>query len=584
MTTLAATQQQKANPLVQGIRDCRTAFIITFMFAFGVNVLNLITPLYSLQVLDRVIGSGNAHTLLMLSVIIFFIYISHTLLQIARSFVLIKIGEWLDNKISPQLFSHAVVNASIKQSMGGSQIIREFNTIKSFLTSIGINSLFDAPWSVIYIAVIFMIHPYLGWLTIFGAILMLLMAFINAVAINSTLGSSTDYNLQGLHMAEIATRNAESVQAMGMMGAVRKRWAAINKKALDAQSVASYRNGLITNVTRFIRAIIAMAVTGIAAYIIISTHPPEMTVGNMIASSIMVSRALAPFDHAVEVWKQISSALKSYKKINSSLSQELVRTEGMSIPNPQGRLSVENVFFAHPPASPGEQPKYILKGMNFTLEPGKSLAIIGPSAAGKSTLARLLIGVWKPLSGYVRLDDADVYAWNREDFGKHSGYLPQGVELFSGTIKDNISRMIEDPDPALVVEAAKLAGAHEMISRMPKGYETDIGIAGSLLSGGQRQRIGLARAFFGNPKLVVLDEPNASLDDKGEQALIEAIHNTKNRGISTILISHRPSILSFVDMIMIIQDGMIVAYGPKDEVLAKLQNQAKNLQEKPQNQ
>lgn len=579
MNSVTATQNTQNNPLIQGIKDCRTAFIITFFFAFGVNVLNLITPLYSLQVLDRVIGSHNSYTLLMLSVIILFVYISHMLLQVARSFVLIKIGEWLDSKISPELFSHAVVSASVRPSMGGSQIIREFNTIKSFLTSIGINSLFDAPWSVIYILVIFMIHPYLGWLTIFGAILMLFMAFVNAYAINSTLGSSTDYNLKGLHMAEIATRNAESVQAMGMMSAVRNRWKFMNKKALDAQSVASYRSGLITNFTRFLRAIIAMAVTGIAAWIIISTNPPEMTVGAMIATSIMVSRALAPFDQAVEVWKQISSALKSYKKINASFAHDAQRVEGMSIPNPKGRLSVENVFFAHPP-SPGEQPKYTLKGINFTLEPGKSLAIIGPSAAGKSTLARLLIGVWKPTSGYVRLDDADVYTWNREDFGKHSGYLPQGVELFSGTIKDNIARMQDNPDPKLVVEAAKLAGAHEMISRMPKGYETDIGFAGSSLSGGQRQRVGLARAFYGNPKLVVLDEPNASLDDKGEQALVDAIKNTKDRGISTILISHRPSVLSFVDMIMIVQEGMLVAYGPKEEVLAKLQSQAKQVHEK----
>lgn len=579
MNSVTATQNTQNNPLIQGIKDCKTAFIITFFFAFGVNVLNLITPLYSLQVLDRVIGSHNSYTLLMLSVIILFVYISHMLLQVARSFVLIKIGEWLDSKISPELFSHAVVSASVRPSMGGSQIIREFNTIKSFLTSIGINSLFDAPWSVIYILVIFMIHPYLGWLTIFGALLMLFMAFVNAYAINSTLGSSTDYSLKGLHMAEIATRNAESVQAMGMMSAVRNRWKFMNKKALDAQSVASYRSGLITNFTRFLRAIIAMGVTGIAAWIIISTNPPEMTVGAMIATSIMVSRALAPFDQAVEVWKQISSALKSYKKINSSFAHDAQRVEGMSIPNPKGRLSVENVFFAHPP-SPGEQPKYTLKGINFTLEPGKSLAIIGPSAAGKSTLARLIIGVWKPTSGYVRLDDSDVYTWNREDFGKHSGYLPQGVELFSGTIKDNIARMQDNPDPKLVVEAAKLAGAHEMISRMPKGYDTDIGIAGSSLSGGQRQRVGLARAFYGNPKLVVLDEPNASLDDKGEQALVDAIKNTKDRSISTILISHRPSVLSFVDMIMIVQEGMLVAYGPKEEVLAKLQSQSKQLHEK----
>ncbi len=569
------TNKASLTPLTQGINDCRKAFLITFFFAFAVNVLNLITPLYSLQVLDRVLGSNNKSTLLLLSVIILFVYVSHMLLQVARSFVLIKIGEWLDNRISPELFAHAVTSASIRTSMGGSQIIREFSTIKNFLTSVGINSLFDAPWSVIYIIVVFLIHPYLGWLTIFGALLMIFMAFINSYAIDSNLGSSNDHALKGLHMAEIATRNAEAVQAMGMMNAVRNRWAAINRQALHTQSIASYRSGIITNITRFLRAIIAMAVTGIAAYLIISTFPPEMTVGYMIASSIMVSRALAPFDHAVEVWRQISGALKAYRRINESFAKDAARPEGMSIPNPSGKLTVENVFFAHAP-SPNEQPRYILKGMNFVLEPGNSLAIIGPSAAGKSTLARLLVGIWKPTSGSVRLDELDVYQWNRQDFGKHSGYLPQGVELFSGTIKENIARMQEDPDPALVLEAAKLAGAHEMISRMSKGYETDIGVAGSLLSGGQRQRVALARAFYGNPKLVVLDEPNASLDDQGELALIDAIKNTKDKGISTIMISHRPAILSFVDMIMIIQEGVIVAYGPKEEVLAKLQSQVKN--------
>lgn len=567
-TNTAPDKKLLSNPLVQALQDCKLAFIITFVFSFGVNVLNLITPLYSLQVLDRVISSGSQDTLLMLTLIIIVIYLSHTLLQVARSFTLIKIGEWLDKKMSPQLFQHAVESSSQRQSMGASQTIREFGTIKAFLTSIGINSLFDAPWSFIYIIVIFMIHPSLGWLTIVGGAIILFFAFLNAYAVNDTLSSSNESNIRGHYLAEIATRNAETVQAMGMMKNVKSHWANVNSKALQMQSVASYRNGVISNITKFLRAILQVAVTGIGAYLVITTNPPEMTVGNMIASSIIVGRALAPFDQAIEVWKQASSAMKSYVKIKGFMDASMNKIEGMPIPNPEGRLSVENLFYSVPVPA-GQPAKPILKGLNFVLEPGLSLAIIGPSGAGKSTLARLLIGVWKPTSGTVRIDNADVYTWNRDDFGKHAGYVPQGIELFNGTIKENIARMSHHPDPELVIEAANFAGAHELISKMPNGYETDIGLAGSSLSGGQKQRVALARAFYGNPKIVVLDEPNANLDERGEQALVQALVKAKEKKITTVLISHRPSILSFVDMIMLVQEGVIVAYGPRQEILAR---------------
>lgn len=569
-TSIVSKEDQKIdNPLIAALKDCKQAFIVTFLFSFGVNLLNLITPLYSLQVLDRVLGSQNKHTLLMLSVIIFFIYISHTLLQIARSFILIKVGEWLDKKISPKLFAHAVSTAALRPSLGGSQVIREFNNIKMFLTSMGINSLFDAPWSIIYIIVVFMIHPYLGWITIIGVILALFMAMLNAHAVNDTLSASNESSIKSHHMAEISTRNAETVQAMGMLNRVQHRWATMNNHALKMQSVASYRNGVISNITKFFRALIQVAVTGVGAYIVIASNGQDMTAGYMIASSIIVGRALSPFDGAVDVWKQASTAMKSYKKIIAFLNDSVNTDEGLSISDTKGKISVENVFFAHPTKVPSPQPHYTLKGVSFTLEAGKSLAIIGANAAGKSTLSRLLVGVWKPTSGHVRLDDIDVMSWKREEFGKHVGYLPQGVQLFNGTIKENIARMDEHPDPESVIKAAKLAGAHELISRLPSGYDTDIGISGSSLSGGQRQRVGLARAFFGDPKVVILDEPNANLDEKGEKALMEALMNSKEHKITTIIVSHRPSILSFVDMIMILQDGMIAAYGPRDEIMAR---------------
>ena len=578
--SLTVTEEEKSvNPLVSALRDCKYVFIVTFIFSFGVNLLNLITPLYSLQVLDRVLGSGNQYTLIMLSLIIFFIYVSHTLLQVARSFILIKTGEWLDKRISPKLFSHAVVTSAVRASLGGSQAIREFGNVKQFLTSIGINSLFDAPWSIIYILVVFMIHPYLGWITVFGVVSSLFMAMLNGYAVNDSLSASNESNIRSHNMAEMATRNAETIQAMGMLGRIQQRWSRVNSHTLQMQSIASYRNGLISNITKLIRALIQMAVTGVGAYIVITTGGKDMTAGYMIASSIIVGRALSPFDAAVDIWKQASSALKSYKKINIFLDTGTYKDEGLFITNPSGKISVENAFFAHPPKAPGAQPHYTLKGVNFTLEPGKSLAILGANAAGKSTLSRLLVGVWKPSSGHVRLDDIDVTSWKREEFGKNIGYLPQGVQLFNGTIKENIARMNPDPDVDEVIKAAKLAGAHEVISRLPDGYDTDIGIGGASLSGGQRQRVALARAFFGNPKVVILDEPNASLDDKGELALMQALTDSKERSITTIIISHKPNILSFVDMIMILQDGMIVAYGSRDEIMARF-NQNKTQPEK----
>lgn len=570
----AASNSKPSNPLLIAIGKCKSAFWVTFWFAFAINLLMLITPLYSLQVLDRVIGSSSIETLIMLSLIIGCIYFIYGLLQIARSFTLIKVGEWLDNTLSPIIFGHAISASATRVNIGASQLLRDFQTVKMFLTSTGINTLFDAPWSIIYIIVVFMIHPYLGIITVVGAIIIVSTAFFNAIATNRTLGESTEFAIKSHTQADIANRNAEVVEAMGMMKNVTKNWHKFNAASLAKQSVASYRNGVISNFSRFIRNIMQMLVTGVGAYVVIKTHNRDMTTGHMIASSIIVGRALAPFDNAIELWKSISSTLKSYRNINQSFNMHSARDEGMPIPHVEGRLSVSEAYYAVPlpqgaPAAP--IPKYILKGVNFALEPGEILAIIGASAAGKSTLAKAMVGVWKITSGSIRLDSAEIYNWNRENFGQHIGYLPQGIELFSGTIKQNIARMAEDADPAAVITAAKLAGAHEMILRLPDGYDSDIGPAGSNLSGGQRQRVGLARAFYGNPKFIVLDEPNANLDEAGEIALANALKQAKTLGITVIVISHRPSVLSVVDKILLLQDGSVAAFGTPEEIHNKIQ-------------
>lgn len=565
--------EKRENPLKVALEKCRVAFKVVFVFAFFINLLMLVTPLYSLQVLDRVIGSGNLKTLLMLSVIIACVYFVHMLLQIARSFTLIKVGEWLDNNLSPIIFGHSISASATKVNPASSQMLRDFQTVKTFLTSTGINTLFDAPWSIVYIIVIFLIHPYIGFITIAGAVIIVSFAFFNAVATNRTLGEATELSIKSMSQADIANRNAEAVEAMGMIGNIKKNWAKFNEASLGKQSIASYRNGIISNFSRFVRNVMQMAVTGTGAYVVVSTNGADMSTGGMIASSIIVGRALAPFDNAIVMWKSISGAMKSYKNINESFDRYQERDQSMPIPYVDGHLAAENVYYAAPVPQGAPQPpmpKHILKGVSFAIQPGKILAVIGPSGAGKSTLAKLIVGVWGASSGSIRLDGGDVYTWNRENFGEHVGYLPQGIELFSGSIKQNIARMSEKIDPEMVIETAKMCGGHEIILRFPDGYDTDIGSGGSNLSGGQRQRIGLARAFYGNPKLVILDEPNANLDEAGELALASALQTAKEKGITVIVISHRTSILSKVDKIMVIQDGSVASFGSKEEVQGRI--------------
>ena len=565
--------EDELNPLKLALEKCKTAFKIVFVFAFVINLLMLVTPLYSLQVLDRVLGSRNLNTLLLLSLIIAFVYFVHMLMQIARSFTLIKVGEWLDNTLSPIIFGHSISASATKVNPASSQMLRDFQTLKTFLTSTGINTVFDAPWSIVYIIVLFLIHPYIGFITIAGAVIIVSLAFFNAIATNKTLGEATEFSIKGMGQADIANRNAEAVEAMGMIRNVKKNWAKFNKASLAKQSVASYRNGILSNISGFVRNIMQMAVTGTGAYVVVTTSGQDMTPGGMIASSIIVGRALAPFGNAIGMWKSISGAMKAYKTINESFDKHHERDQAMPIPHVDGHLTVENVYYAAPIPQGMPQPPmpiHILKGVSFSLQPGEVLAVIGPSAAGKSTLAKLIVGVWEASSGALRLDGGDVFTWNRENFGEHVGYLPQGIELFSGTIKQNIARMQDKVDPELVIETAKMCGAHEMILRLPNGYDTDIGQGGANLSGGQRQRVALARAFYGNPKLVVLDEPNANLDEAGEEALANALKEARKKNISVIVISHRPSVLSAVDKVMVIQDGAVASFGTRKEIEGRI--------------
>lgn len=569
ISAFRAHDPSEPNLLQKYIGQVKKALAIVFVFSLCVNLLGLITPLYSLQVLDRVLGSGNLSTLLMLSLIVVLIHAVMGMLQVARSFTLIKVGNWLDSNVSHLLFSRVVAAAAIKKTLTSGQILRDFQTLKIFLTSAGINTIFDAPWTLPYLIVLYLIHPYMCLIAVVGALLIIGFAFFNAFATRQNLRKSTEAFNRSVNNLEMSTRNAEVVEAMGMMSNVTASWRKFQMQALDAQCVASYRNGVLSNFSGFIRNVIQMSVTGVAASIIVKTHSVDMTTGGMIASSILVGKALMPFNNFIGLWQSIMDANKAYSRVNKVLDATDSREAAMPLAVEQGELVAEKVFF-HYPSSTAVPAKYVLQDVSLIVRPSEILAIVGSSASGKSTMAKLLTGIWKPTYGTVRIDGMEVHKWHRQSLGSKIGYLPQDVELFDGTVGQNIARMQAEFSPEDVIQAAKLAGAHDLISHLPEGYNTDIGISGSKLSGGQRQRIALARACYGDPKLLVLDEPNANLDTAGEEALSSALVRAKERGLAIVFISHRSSVLSIADKIMVLNGGIVTAYGPAQDVLASM--------------
>lgn len=565
LPSFKAREIGEPNPLQKHLLQVKKALAVVFLFSLCVNLLTLITPLYSLQVLDRVLGSGNLHTLLMLSLIVALVHAVIGLLQVARSFTLTKIGDWLDSNISHLLFNRVVSSAALKKTLAGGQVLRDFQTIKVFLTSAGINTIFDAPWTVPYLLALYLIHPYMCLIAVVGALLIIVFAFFNALITRRVLRKSTEAQGKSMNKLEMSIRNAEVIEAMGMMENVTHAWKGFQNQALQSQCLASYRNGLMSNFSTFIRSVIQMSVTGVAASVIVSTNSIGMTTGGMIASSILVGKALMPFNNFIGLWQSISDAAKSYGRVNSVLDFDGSREFAMPLIVERGELVAEKVFFYYPG---GPSVKYVLQDLSLSVRPSEILAIVGSSASGKSTIAKLLTGIWKPTYGTIRVDGMEVHKWHRASLGGAIGYLPQDVELFDGSVSRNIARMKAEFNPEEVVQAAKFAGAHDLIARLSDGYDTDIGISGSKLSGGQKQRIALARAFYGDPKILILDEPNANLDAAGEEALSSALSKARERGVAIVFISHRSSILSIADKIMVLNGGIVTAYGPAQDVLA----------------
>jgi PrtD family type I secretion system ABC transporter len=544
--------------LKQALAACRGGFVAVVVFSLFINVLMLTAPLYMLQIFDRVIASRSEDTLLYLTLIAGVALLTLAALEITRSRIMVGLSSWLDKQLSGTVLEGSIGLSVAAAGAPSIQGLRDLSTFRTFLAGPGMFPILDAPWTPIFIAVIFLMHPVLGWLALGGAIILFCLALANEVTTRDLLRRSGGASITALRQAESAVRNAHVIEAMGMMPNLVKRWHSKNAEMLDFQARASTRAGAFTATSRFIRQGLQIGMLAAGAWLALGG---EITAGMMIAAAILMSRALAPVEQAIGSWKSAIAAREAYQRVRDQLAATPVRGEEMPLPRPEGQLAVEGVTYFHPGAA-----EATLRGVSFRLEPGEVLGLIGPTAAGKTTLAALLVGIAKPRVGHVRLDGADMADWASEDLGRHIGYLPQDIELFAGTVRDNIARMGE-ADPESVISAAQLAGVHEMILQLPNAYETEIGEAGVALSGGQRQRIALARSVFGHPRFVVLDEPNASLDAAGEEALINAIVTLKKRGTTLVVITHRPSILRHVDKALVLRTGTVEAFGPPSEVL-----------------
>ncbi|NJO37436.1 MAG: type I secretion system permease/ATPase [Rhizobiales bacterium] len=488
--------------LSKALAKCRLSFAAVVVFSFGINLLMLTVPIYMLQLVNTVIPNRSIDTLLLLTGIVVLGLIVLSALEAIRDRILVQIGYWLDSQISGDVLGSGILR-SLRRGRGPSvQGLRDLATLRNFLTGSALMPLLDAPWTPIFIAVIFMMHPWIGMLTVTGAVILFGLALANEMTTRRKLADASDTADATLDDAQAVARNAHVIEAMGMRSNVIRRWSANNANALALQGAASARGTQIKSLAKFVRHALQVGVLGLAAYLAMNA---QITVGAMIACVLLMRRAVAPLERSISSWKTIVSARRAYRRVKNRLQTAQGIERRVPLWVPEGKLNVRSVSYY-----PSGSSSAVLRRVSFDLEPGEALGVVGPSGAGKSTLAAMLLGILEPSSGQVRLDGVDVHLWDRAHLGPHIGFLPQNVELFAGTVQENIARMSEG-DPDAVVRAARLAGVHDMVVRLPKGYHSEIGDDGAILSGGQRQRIALARAVYGEPKLVILDEPDANL-------------------------------------------------------------------------
>ncbi len=560
---------EKKSELDEALWSMRRIFLLAGVFSFFINALMLVPSLYMMQVYDRVLNSRNEMTLLMISIITIGLYGLLGGLEWVRSQLLVRASLQLDEKLN-----HRVFNATFEATLRGSggnpgQAINDLNNLRQFLTGNGLFAFFDAPWAPIFLIVITLLHPWLGLFSLVGGLVLIGLTWLTEKTTQKPLAEANLAAMQASNFAGNNLKNSEVIEAMGMLPAVRERWSVKHQASLAYQQMASNRAGAIGATTRFVRVTQQSLALGLGALLVIDG---SLSPGGMIAASVLMGRLLAPIEQAIGSWKNFVAVRSAYERLQKLLLLIPAHEAQMSLPRPKGVVKIEALTVTAPNSQ-----TMILKGINASINAGEVVGVIGPSASGKSTLARLLVGVWPAASGKIRLDDADLFAWDKSEIGQYIGYLPQDVELFEGTVAENIARFSEI-DADKVVRAAQRTGVHEMILRLPQGYETQIGLAGSFLSGGQRQRIALARAIYGDPVLVVLDEPNSNLDDVGEQALVCAVQELKSLGSTVIVITHRTNIVGVVDKLMVLRDGTLQLYGPRNDVLSALAKAAQTMQ------
>ncbi|WP_368508424.1 type I secretion system permease/ATPase [Bradyrhizobium lupini] len=555
-----STPFKRPDELRRLLQSCRGYFVTAAIFSLAINLLYLAGPLYMLQVYDRVIASASEITLLMLTIALLMALLALAGLDAVRARVLTRASIRLDQTIAARVMT-AIIHRSAGAGGARSQLLRDFDTFRQFVTGMGIHAIFDLPWAPIYIAVIFVLHPFLGAFALGCSILLILMALFNEWRVKLPLTEAGEAASRSYSFTEMSLRNTEVVRAMGMTEGLLRRWARDRTRMLERQVSASDRAATMQSMIRFLRLAMQSMILGLGAYLVIERLA---TVGAMFAASILLGRALQPVEQIVGSWRNLVSARGAFLRIRELLKADPQREVGLTLPRPQGRLSVEGLSYVPPFGS-----KPILRGVSFAIEPGEVLGIIGPSGAGKSTLSRHLVGVLAPSAGAVRLDGADVSSWIKTSLGQHIGYLPQDIELFADTVAVNISRFQEGEDREVIL-AARMADVHEMILRLPDGYDTQVGEGGAILSGGYRQRIGLARAIFANPSLLVLDEPSSNLDAEGDAALADCILQLKKRGTTVVIISHRPATIGVADKILVLREGVVEMFGPRAEILARL--------------
>jgi PrtD family type I secretion system ABC transporter len=544
------------------------------VFSMFINLLMLTGPLFMLQVFDRVLSSGSVPTLLALTLLVVVLYALYGFLEFIRSRVVARVARVADESLREPVFDAVAYHAVHQTPEVRAQPIQDLQITRQFLQSPGPFALLDMPWTPVYLLVIYLMHSVLGIVATIAVILLVVIALVNERVTRRHLLQSHRAVQRANVVSDESRANAGVATVLGMLGAIRRRWLAAQDEALDSQMMAGDRGGMLTSLSRALRLMFQSLILAAGAYLAVKQ---QISPGTMIAASILMSRALAPVEMAVAHWAAFQGCRQAWSRLKSCLMDTPYNQRRMDLPAPRGHVTVEDLTAFAPGAD-----KQILSGISFDLPAGSGLGIIGPTGAGKSTLARAIVGIWPAMRGTVRLSGAAMDQWDPAVLGAYLGYLPQEVELFDGTIAENISRFTPDPDAGAIVKAAEEASVHEMVLKMPDGYNTQISEGGAKLSAGQRQRIGLARALYGAPTLVVLDEPNSNLDAEGESALIQAMTSVRERGGTVIVVAHRPSAISVLDQLMMIKDGQMVAYGPKEEVLRKVMARPVEVPRSPQ--